>query len=118
TLYRKNHPSDVTGHSGREAEARNEHRAAAQEGINGVLAATSVSPTLAQPSSASVRATQVFGLPMQFEKNAGQTDHQVEFLARGLGYTLFLTPTQAVFSLSSVRSSAAGEKRAGQHNHR
>src|SRR5439155_25925589 len=87
-------------------------------GTIGVLAATSVSPTLAQPSSASVRATQVFGLPMQFEKNAGQTDHQVEFLARGLGYTVFLTPTQAVFSLRSVTSSAAAEKRAGRHNHR
>src|SRR5438552_12428745 len=30
-------------------------------------------------------------LPLYFEGNAGQTDPQVCFLARGIGYTLFLT---------------------------
>jgi hypothetical protein len=38
-------------------------------------------------------------LPLSFEANHGQTDGQVKFLARGVGYTLFLTPTEAVFSL-------------------
>jgi hypothetical protein len=38
-------------------------------------------------------------LPLRFEKNQGQTDSQVQFLARGGGYTLFLTPTEAVFVL-------------------
>src|SRR6266404_2142670 len=46
---------------------------------------------------------------MQFVKNAGQTDSRVEFLSRGPGYTLFLTPTQAVFSLTSVKDTAAQE---------
>ncbi len=30
-------------------------------------------------------------LPMSFEKNEGQTDARVKFLARGRGYRLFLT---------------------------
>ncbi|MBC8120571.1 MAG: SBBP repeat-containing protein [Gemmatimonadaceae bacterium] len=38
-------------------------------------------------------------LPLHFEANSGQTDSQVRFLARGKGYTLFLTPSQAVLSL-------------------
>ncbi|MHB8655808.1 MAG: hypothetical protein ACYDA9_18245, partial [Terriglobia bacterium] len=29
-------------------------------------------------------------LPMSFERNQGQTDHRVKFLARGDGYGLFL----------------------------
>src|SRR5437867_6462980 len=87
-------------------------------GTISVSAATGISSSSAQISVASLPSAQVFGLPMQFEKNAGQTDHQVEFLARGPGYTLFLTATQAVFSLKSVTSSAAAEKRAGRHNHR
>src|SRR5882724_2761946 len=84
-------------------------------GTISALAATGISPSAARTSSASLPSAQVFGLPMQFEKNDGQTDRQVEFLARGPGYTLFLTPTQAVFSLSSVKRSTAEKKRAGRH---
>ena len=36
-------------------------------------------------------------LPMLFEANNGQTDEQVKFIARGRGYTLFLTPSESVF---------------------
>jgi uncharacterized protein (TIGR03437 family) len=39
-------------------------------------------------------------LPLAFEANTGQTDPEVKFLARGGGYTLFLTATEAVLSLS------------------
>ncbi len=38
-------------------------------------------------------------LPLSFEANHGQTDSQVKFLARGSGYTMFLTSTKAVLSL-------------------
>src|SRR5688572_3861552 len=38
--------------------------------------------------------------PLRFEANLGQTDAEVKFLARGLGYSLFLTANEAVFSLS------------------
>ncbi len=38
-------------------------------------------------------------LPLSFEANQGQSDARVKFLARGPGYGLFLTPTEAVLSL-------------------
>ena len=53
-------------------------------------------------SSASLRPTlpTSYGkLPLSFEPNFGQTDGEVKFISRGAGYTLFLTPTEAVFSL-------------------
>src|ERR1019366_857737 len=40
-------------------------------------------------------------LPLAFEQNQGQTDAQVKYMARGNGYTLFLTANDAVFSLRS-----------------
>lgn len=39
-------------------------------------------------------------LPLAFESNQGQTDSRVKYLARGNGYTVFLTPTQTVFTMS------------------
>ncbi|GAB3387491.1 DUF7948 domain-containing protein [Lysobacter fragariae] len=38
-------------------------------------------------------------MPLAFEANQGQTDARVNFLSRGLGYSLFLTPTEAVFKM-------------------
>ena len=38
-------------------------------------------------------------LPLIFEANAGQIDGEVKFLSRGRGYTLFLTPDEAVLAL-------------------
>jgi hypothetical protein len=35
-------------------------------------------------------------LPLRFERNDGQTDARVKFISRGKGYTLFLTPSEAV----------------------
>jgi Beta-propeller repeat len=37
-------------------------------------------------------------LPLNFEANQGQTDAQVQFLAHGQGYILFLTAREAVFA--------------------
>ena len=42
-------------------------------------------------------------LPLAFEANQGQTDSRVEFLSRGSGYTLFLTPGGAVLELRAGR---------------
>src|SRR6267378_5866091 len=39
-------------------------------------------------------------LPMSFEPNVGQADPQVKFLARGSGYTVFLTSNEAILALS------------------
>ena len=41
-------------------------------------------------------------LPLSFEANQGQTDDQVKFMSRGSGYTLFLTATEAVLTLSKA----------------
>ena len=46
--------------------------------------------------------------PMRFEANVGQTDSQVRFLARGDGYSLFLTSTEAVLSLGAANPPIAG----------
>jgi len=46
-----------------------------------------------------------YALPLSFEANQGQMDQQVRYLARGQGYTLFLTPGAAVLGL---RSKGAG----------
>ena len=43
-------------------------------------------------------------LPLAFEANEGQTNAQVKFLSRGSGYTLFLTPRDAVLSLVLPRT--------------
>jgi hypothetical protein len=37
-------------------------------------------------------------VPLSFELNQGQTDARVKFLARASGYTLFVTPDEAVFA--------------------
>ncbi len=45
---------------------------------------------------------QAYGnLPLRFEANEGQTVGTVQFLSRGSGYSLFLTPTESVLALSA-----------------
>jgi len=62
------------------------------------------------PSGASETGFQVeraYGtLPLHFEPNHGQTDPSVEFLAHGRGYTLYLTPAEAVLRPSSGDTAA------------
>ncbi len=56
-------------------------------------------------------------LPLSFEANRGQSADQVKFLSRGKGYTVFLTPTEAVLSLrgedqkSTLRMNLVGANR-------
>jgi hypothetical protein len=47
-------------------------------------------------------------LPMTFEANQGQTDSNVRFLAHGSGYSLALTPNEAVLSLQRPVKSRPG----------
>ncbi len=42
-------------------------------------------------------------IPLSFEANRGQADPQVKFIARGNGYTLFLTPGEAVLRLRNSK---------------
>jgi hypothetical protein len=61
------------------------------------------------------RIAATFGnLPLSFEPNQGQTDSQVKFLSRSSRYNLFLTPTEAVFTLP-VRSEAPKSTHPGTH---
>jgi len=48
-------------------------------------------------------------LPLSFEPNRGQTDSHVRFLARGNGYTLFLTENGAVLGLRKPIQKANGK---------
>lgn len=64
------------------------------------LASTSI------PEVAKLQALQSYGnLPLSFEANQGQTGGPVKFISRGSGYTLFLTPTEAVLSLQEPAAS-------------
>jgi hypothetical protein len=44
-------------------------------------------------------------LPLSFERNDGQADPSMKFKSRGKGYTLFLTPTEAVIALRTPQTS-------------
>jgi len=53
------------------------------------------------------RVSETYGkLPLHFEANQGQTHQDVRFLARGAGYSLFLTPTEAALTLTKQVSPA------------
>lgn len=45
--------------------------------------------------------------PVRFEPNRGQSDPRVKFLAHGSGYSLFLTPREAVLSLHQATQETA-----------
>jgi hypothetical protein len=56
-------------------------------------------PTVKKSPSRPPVTAQMLAMPLQFESNRGQTDNAVNFIARGSGYTLFLTPTESVMVL-------------------
>jgi hypothetical protein len=67
------------------------------------------SPAVVYAAQNHARATirQSYGrLPLSFEANQGQTDARVKYLARGPGYALFLTATEAVLVLHAAPPSA------------
>lgn len=51
-------------------------------------------------SATKAKVMEAYGkLPLSFEANQGQMDKSVNFMARGSGYSLFLTPKEAVLNL-------------------
>jgi hypothetical protein len=82
--------------------------------LNASLDAASAVPSV----SSSVAET--YGrLPLSFEANQGQTAAQVKFLSREPGYTLFLTPDEAVFALrapSDVKNPLVARRKARLHD--
>nr|MBA3240534.1 SBBP repeat-containing protein [Acidobacteriota bacterium] len=72
-------------------------------------------PSTTPPTSADTR--EAYGrIPLGFEANRGQSASEVNFLARGAGYTLFLKPTEAVFALRNADSASRNEATANSSN--
>jgi hypothetical protein len=67
-------------------------------GLLGLLGWGAANPQALEPSGHATRLGSYGQLPLSFEANQGQTDGQVQFLARGQGYTLFLSASEAVFA--------------------
>src|SRR5262249_7811662 len=81
-----------------------------------LLGAHSQDFAAASATAGLVPKTHHLSLPLHFEPNVGQTDGSADFLARGSGYTLFLTPSQAVLSLRQVSKQPANRSQhAAQH---
>ena len=77
--------------------------------LAGLLGADYAMADNAQPV-AKAQIQEAYGkLPLYFEANRGQTDRQVKFLNRGRGYSLFLTPTEAVLALSPRPTEGEGQ---------
>ena len=67
--------------------------------ILAVLSASSGPLALRYPRSGATVPGIPVSLPLSFEANRGQVDSQVQYLARGPGYTVFLTDREAVLAL-------------------
>ena len=90
--------------------ARGESLNPATSGIADVRPTSSAAPAAAgasniappgQPAVPASAGRGAFGgIPVFFEANTGQVDASVRFLARGSGYTLFLTEREAVLALA------------------
>ena len=78
-------------------------------------AAVPVSPVSAGVAQRGRVRTNLDSLPLAFEANQGQTDPQVKYMARGNGYTAFLTANETVFAMhtGSRANSAAAKKYPG-----
>jgi hypothetical protein len=78
--------------------------------VAGKKSLTSRSDTASQNAKSAQVLTTYAQLPMSFEPNQGQTDGQVDFLARGRGYTLLLTSDEAVLTLKKAGNQEAEAK--------
>ena len=66
----------------------------------------SSAPALTAEQRGRVRAS-LDALPLAFEANQGQTDPEVRYMARGNGYQLYLTSSQAILRLVGQRTSTS-----------
>jgi hypothetical protein len=75
-------------------------------------AAMTVTPPAPDNPAAQAQLAESYGkLPLSFEENEGQTSDKVKFFSRGPGYSLFLTPDEAVLALRKP------EPRSTRHAH-
>src|ERR1035438_1702826 len=59
------------------------------------------------PLSTNRPEAKLMSVPLSFEPNEGQSDSTVQFLSRGSGYALFLTPGKVVLNLERQQPEAA-----------
>jgi hypothetical protein len=76
--------------------------------VLGPFHASSDTPAAVRAPDTHAIAVNQAGVPLHFEPNEGQADAAVQYLARGAGYTLFLTPGEAVLSLRPPSERPAG----------
>jgi hypothetical protein len=90
-------------------------------GVFGLVVAALLVPPLGRaqgetvPGAANSRgpiATVYNTFPLPFERNQGQSEKAVQFLARGTGYTVFLTATEAVLMLRQPPEAAVWQSSA------
>src|ERR1039457_1292940 len=58
-----------------------------------------------RPQTANRPAAKLINVPLSFEPNQGQVASSVQFLSRGSGYALFLTPGKVVLNRSEEHTS-------------
>ena len=87
-------------------DSRLNHRVAvlASIGMFALLQSANAAPTPAGRSAAPLA-----DLPLTFEKNRGQTDDRVGYLARGPGYNIFLTSSEAVLTLPRPKAARGAQ---------
>ena len=65
-----------------------------------------ISPVLASIHAPNALSAGFGKLPLSFEANVGQADRRVKFLSRSSSRNLFLTPTEAVITVSGKKRRA------------
>jgi len=89
---------------------------ATAQATSGAAASATASPTAPMSGTATVTATGPLSdpaalyahLPLSFERNVGQTDGSVAYVAHGAGGTVFLTSTEAVLALAAPATDTVG----------
>ncbi len=114
--------NDVTGHTSLGGDWDLEEKRGAVETLS--LSDTTTVQQWEGTLTGAIRQADFMATPLGFEENIGQTDADVDYLARGSGYSVFLTDADAVLRLdtgdgthvlrldvmgASSRSSVSGE---------
>ena len=92
-------------HSVESAKKRSAHSGVTKAG-------SAAEPGDAAAALVRAHAAEAYGkLPLSFERNQGQSDPRVKFLARGAGYSVFLTSNDATIRVDAKAKGAANPTR-------